>query len=169
MYYNKNISRFQIAKKLGTSPQTIYRRFIKLNIKIILKQTLKERVFSKININNKTGCWEWQGWTNQRGCARIRSGNKNHTVSRLVANWVLDFDLNSNLYVCHHCDNPSCINPDHLFIGTQFDNMQDMCLKERQGSGWGMKLNKEKVIEIRDLLDNDIFTYFQNTNLLILV
>lgn len=56
------------------------------------------------------------------------------------------------LFVCHHCDNRKCVRPDHLFLGTQIDNMSDCCQKGRQAKGEGVagvRLTEEQVLEIR--------------------
>lgn len=56
------------------------------------------------------------------------------------------------LFVCHTCDNPSCINPDHLFLGTNDENMQDMCAKDRSNRGsrhYSAVLNDELVLKLR--------------------
>lgn len=98
---------------------------------------LIERMFSRRRINPQTGCWEWQG--SQSGTyphyglirARAISEKQKVPVHRAAAHLWLGFDLNSPLVVCHRCDNGPCFNPEHLFIGTQSDNMQDCVRKGR--------------------------------------
>lgn len=81
--------------------------------------------------NTYPDCW-W--WTGDSICKDNPSRNygimliegKRHRVHRVSASIHLDFDLNSELEVCHHCDNPICFNPNHLFIGNKSKNMKDM-------------------------------------------
>jgi|TARA_R110000772_G_scaffold109646_1_gene212929 hypothetical protein len=82
----------------------------------------------------KNGCWGWSGCTDGKGYGSISSRNgsghspeKAHRVSYEMAFGVIP----KSLYVCHKCDNPQCTNPDHLFIGTQKDNMLDCSEKNR--------------------------------------
>jgi hypothetical protein len=78
-----------------------------------------------------SGCWEWQGAVMTSGYGHIRLEGR-YRVTHRVAMWVWrDFDLDSPLLVCHHCDNPLCFNPDHLFVGTYRDNTADMIRKGR--------------------------------------
>ena len=73
-----------------------------------------------------TPCWLWLGYHDERGYGRL--GNiLAHRVSWLVVNGSEAGDLD----VCHHCDFPGCVNPDHLFLGTAKDNAQDMARKGR--------------------------------------
>jgi hypothetical protein len=79
-----------------------------------------------------TGCWNWTGVRIDGGYGRIVfNGNRHTLVHRLSAHLYLGFDLKSKLLVCHRCDNPSCFNPKHLFIGTNLDNMKDAVAKGR--------------------------------------
>jgi predicted XRE-type DNA-binding protein len=62
-------------------------------------------------------------------------------------------EIPDDLFVCHTCDNPMCVNPDHLFLGTNSDNVKDMVDKNRQAKGEGKsnaKLTKADVDEIRE-------------------
>lgn len=78
-----------------------------------------------------TGCWNWTGATGSRGYGRIVYADRLQLTHRVSAHIYLGFDLNSPLQVLHRCDNPSCFNPKHLFIGTQAENLLDMSRKGR--------------------------------------
>lgn len=78
-------------------------------------------------------CWPWQGRT-KRKYGVLRVGSRNATAHRRV--WELARGpIPDGLEVLHHCDNPPCCNPDHLFLGTQGDNIRDMVQKGRARSG----------------------------------
>lgn len=78
-------------------------------------------------------CLEWFGTTTRGGYGLIRNGEKNVLTHR--AAWQLkNGAIPDGLRVLHKCDNPPCINPDHLFLGTQSDNMLDMAKKGRHRS-----------------------------------
>jgi len=71
-------------------------------------------------------CWIWNGYKLTSGY-----GQYYHVGAHRVA-WIETHgDIPDNLLVCHHCDNPSCVNPKHLFLGTHRDNTQDMIAKGR--------------------------------------
>lgn len=85
----------------------------------------------------ETGCIEWTGSRNLegRGQAYLSDGSR-HAAPRIA--WGLahpDEDLSDDIFVCHHCDNPSCVRIDHLFLGTQKDNMRDAAAKGRMPYG----------------------------------
>lgn len=80
-------------------------------------------------IVTEKGCIEWQKWRNWKGYGETSCQAKNWLVHRLM--WVLvKGPLPPKLYVCHRCDNPSCCNPEHLFLGDHLANQQD---KHRKG------------------------------------
>jgi hypothetical protein len=97
------------------------------------------------------GCWEWQGSRNQQGYANSGKGR----VHRLVLAAKLGRPIKTGLHALHECDNPCCVNPDHLWEGTFSDNMKDMALKKRHfypsgESNPSSKLTTEQVIAIRN-------------------
>lgn len=107
----------------------------------------KEKFWSKVNILTDNECWIWTASKNKAGYGVTRYDSKKWTASRLA--YFLSYDnFNPSLWVCHHCDNPPCCNPKHLFLGTPLDNAQDKVLKGRCGPGSSI-LTIEDVVSIR--------------------
>lgn len=95
--------------------------------------TLKDinRFYSKIiKPDNPDSCWEWTAGGNQMGYGQLRMNGKPILAHRL--SYELYYGVKpGKLFVCHHCDNPPCCNPKHLFLGTCQDNVDDMMRKDR--------------------------------------
>lgn len=90
---------------------------------------------------DENGCWIWKAVKNYRGYGHISFRNyprRSHRVSYTVHKG----EIPKGMLVLHKCDNPSCINPDHLFLGTHQDNMNDMKKKGRACSGKDSHLHK---------------------------
>jgi len=94
-------------------------------------------------INFESGCWEWAKGCDQKGYGIIWADGKTLKAHRL--SWIIHYgeipasDSYHGTMVCHHCDNPRCVNPEHLFLGTAQDNNDDMVNKKRNRCGIGSK------------------------------
>jgi hypothetical protein len=122
-------------------------------IKILLKRFLKlVKIPEDVN-----SCWEWQGNKSKQGYGRIRKPKtKNLLSAHRVSFMLFNGEDPGDLLVCHSCDNPGCVNPFHLWLGTCGDNTKDMLNKGRRPSQKGDNnpgaiLTKEQVLEIREI------------------
>lgn len=123
------------------------------------------RFWSRVIKNTPDKCWEWTGTKTKAGYGCIwigprKTGNNRraHRVSWEIAH---NQKIPNDLYILHHCDNPLCVNPNHLFLGTQKDNSDDMRSKGRavyphDETHPFAKLNWAKVKEIRYKSSNGI-------------
>lgn len=112
-----------------------------------------------VDKSNLEGCWIWNGYKMKSGHGQYSFNGDNvytHRFAYLIAN--PEFD--QTLHICHKCDNPSCVNPSHMFLGTQSDNSKDMVSKKRYavGQAVGGHLSDEDVIEIRRMYKTGLYT-----------
>ena len=109
----------------------------------------KARFFEKVDVKGKYDCWEWKAFK-FKGYGRFYLNGKKYAHR---ASWELhNGQIPQGMCVLHLCDNPGCVNPAHLFLGTQLDNIKDRDKKSRQAKGvliGGSKLTQKQVSEIR--------------------
>lgn len=109
------------------------------------------RLRSKTKVDPITGCWEWTASKTSSGYGKI------FVVGKLRAAHRVSYEMRhgaipNGMRVLHRCDNPACINPDHLFLGSDADNVADMISKGRQQKGsrhYKAKLSENDVRAIR--------------------
>jgi HNH endonuclease len=123
-----------------------------------MTKPLAERFWAKVARGGPDDCWIWRGSKTSAGYGNLASlaGAQPFYAHRL------SYEFHSGpiprgMFVLHRCDNPACVNPNHLFLGTQTDNMRDMSAKGRSGisirlgeANHRAKLTAEQVAEIRN-------------------
>lgn len=126
---------------------------------------LEERFWSKVDIKDNDSCWEWQASFRKNGYGAFKTKDKTHGAHRLAYELTNGPITEENMMVCHICDNRACVNPNHLFLGTQSDNMLDAYDKGRLVIPEGTKFEKgheptnkvlsnELVSEILSIINN---------------
>lgn len=116
------------------------RRFIRGHNSIPIAQ----RFWTKVHCTDT--CWMWSGSRDRAGYGiiwRIVAGKSNRTAKAHRISWELHFGpIPEGLSVLHHCDNPPCVRPAHLYLGSQQDNMRDAVLRKR----WKLKLTTQEAL-----------------------
>ena len=140
---------------LGNDTSTLWYNNNEVNIMpsgIYKRDSVEKRFFDKVDRGADCDCWEFTGGISSDGRGVFWLDGKSFGAHRMA--WKLAYgDIPNGMLICHHCDNGKCCNPNHLFLGTYLDNMQDMKSKGRQVHLYGdndpkSKLKSEEVLEI---------------------
>lgn len=115
----------------------------------IIGKKLVDRFFPRVN--KGLDCWTWKGAVNDYGYGIVYHEKKQYRAHRI--SWLIHHGEDpGKSFVCHKCDNPICVNPDHLFLGFAKDNIQDMISKGRYVGNCNT-LSEEEIIDVIDLYE----------------
>ena len=121
--------------------------------------SIEKRFELSKQVDPTTGCHNFLGFKDRNGYGRIKYQNRGYAAHRLF--WIIkNGELTSHQHILHHCDNPACFNIEHLFVGSNADNVADKVSKDRQyhppkgklHHRSMAKLSEQQVIEIKSLL-----------------
>lgn len=118
-----------------------------------IRDYLINKIINYSSKDHSTGCWNWNKGKSDRGYAEISINARKERANRISYQVFID-EVPPHLFVCHTCDNPGCVNPDHLYLGTHQDNVDDKLDRDRQPRGEEIKLAKlteKDILKIRAL------------------
>lgn len=111
-----------------------------------MKKPLAERFWAKVDIRTPGDCWMFTGSPGMHGYGVIRDNRKQRRANR-VAYELAKGEIPEGMVVCHSCDNPPCVNPNHLYLGTVQANNRDMDRKGRRRVARGETKSQSKLTE----------------------
>ena len=113
----------------------------------------EERFWSKVKIATPDECWEWQDFCDKFGYGHFRTRVRMIRSHRYSLQLSVGRTLEPHEYACHKCNNTSCVNPNHLYVGSQKENMQDMSNARtvRGGNNSRSKVTDLQVIRMQKL------------------
>jgi HNH endonuclease len=129
-----------------------------------MSKDVKKRFEEKCIPEPNSGCWLWTGAVNIKGYGQIKINKKTQSAYR-ISYELYKGTIPPNMHIRHKCDNPLCVNPDHLILGTHNDNMQDMISRNRSAKGmknYNNKLKENEVLHIYNsrLTNRELANYY---------
>ena len=109
-----------------------------------------------LKVDKTETCWLWTSYRNAKGYGCTSHKNKSMLAHRMSFKLFKE-NFDADLCVLHHCDNPSCVNPNHLFVGTQKENMEDCIRKNRLASTKGSHNGFSKITEGQVIIARDMY------------
>ena len=134
-----------ISKTMWADREVLLRHLRRLNDRR-WGTTLTAKFWCRVKVEAEPACWPWLGYRNRNGYGHMRVGNNVRLYAHRVS-WELHYGkIPDGMLVCHRCDNPPCVNPLHLFLGSHADNHADRNAKGRQARGerHGRRLHPER-------------------------
>lgn len=163
----KVFSRPQMYAKRAAKPQLCSKECLKKHHAKLANERRDARFWKKVDkTSSPTLCWVWTAYTDSAGYGKFQFADKKPMPAHRYS-YELTYGRirHRDMYVCHKCDNPGCVRPDHLFLGTAADNMADCSAKGRISRRHQIrgvdhpasKLTEEEVIEIYSSIKTQAF------------
>jgi DNA-binding XRE family transcriptional regulator len=151
LYHGEGKTQKEVAETIGCSRSHIYHKMKEYDIQTRstgpARKDISERFWSKVDRGNDEDCWEWQASTRSSGYGQIWVPDKEGPVGAHVVSYRLEYGgVPEGKQVNHTCDNPPCVNPNHLYAGDKKDNMEDLL---RRGTSEQVELGIEQVKDIK--------------------
>jgi len=158
-YHEDGLTQREIAEVIGCSRHTVMRRMDSFGIQTIIGgregPPAEERFWEKVDRGDPDECWEWKAATDEHGYGVFSVTTGEQWQAHRYA-YKMEIGPPKERYVLHHCDNPPCVNTNHLYVGDQADNVSDALERERMPVGEdapNAKLTKSDVQDIHDKLN----------------
>ena len=150
--WNKTSSYEELAKAIGITLTAAKLRIYRMTKRGIFPPKPKKKriieMFYDFATKQPNGCWEWTRGKRGSGYGAVEVVPGRGSIAANRASWILTHgSIPDGMQVLHTCDNRPCVNPDHLFLGTNYDNVQDKVSKGRQWKPIGRKNHAAKLTE----------------------
>lgn len=131
------------------------RRMKTINLELsgeIMMEGIEVEYYQSLIKPLKNGCWFFLGFKNKAGYGKVFKRGKYYTAHRFYYEAFYKTILDNRMFACHSCDNPSCVNPSHIWFGSPADNMKDMKEKGRSLVGEESPRSKLKEHQVKEII-----------------